>query len=263
MLADPEMVRNVWAETEMERRGSGSSEGGNGQPPTVRDSQPAGGDEKRGGTTTTIISGNVHALGPRIGEVAQWEADILMLQETKLAPHAIKDATEVSRAAGWKFLHGRPCKVVTRKASSGRAPMVFAATSATSGGGATIMKRPRQNLDHRLTDKETELRDTGRWMKTCTATNGGRGILTTACYYGVSGANSCQRKHKHNEVLLSKAISLVLEAGDQPYLLIGDQNVDPMSSLAIAEAVDAGLLIDVGHMFAPDTMVNEHGETIK
>ncbi len=263
MLADPELVRNVWAETEMERRGSGSSGGGNGQPPTVRDSQPAGGDEKKGGTTTTIISGNVHALGPRIGEVAQWEADILMRQETKLAPHAIKDATEVSRAAGWKFLHGRPCKVVTRKASSGRAPMVSAAIQAASGGVATMVKRPRKHLDHRLTDKETEMRDTGRWMKTCTATNGGGGILTTACYYGVSGANSCPRKHKHNEVLLSKAISLVLEAGDQPYLLIGDLNVDPMSSPAIAEAVDAGLLIDVGHMFAPDTMVNEHGETIK
>ncbi len=212
---------------------------------------------------TSIISANVHALAPRIGEVSQWDADILLLQETKLAAHSIKDAAEVAKEAGWTLLHGRPCRVPTRKNKQCRSTENGAATEANSGGVAAMVKKPRRDLGHKLTDEESALHDTGRWTKATTAVNKGNGVLTTACVYGVSGANSCKRAHKHNEIRLAQAIKLLIEAGDQPYILMGDFNVTPNSSPAVVAAVNAGLAIDIGHLFSERVDVDEHGDAVK
>ncbi len=213
--------------------------------------------EDRG--TTKIISGNVHALAPRIGEVSLWEADILVLQETKLTAHAIKDAREVARDAGWTFLHGQPCRPTTRTSKRAGAPSSTSATEANSGGVATMIKKPRRDLGHKLDARELTLHQTGRWNKTTTALKKGKGILTTAGFYGISGTISCPRVRKQNEILLSQAIDLMISAGDQPYILIGDFNVIPEMSPAIAAAINAGLAVDVGHTFAPDTEVGDDG----
>ncbi len=61
-----------------------------------------------------VVTANVHALAPRIEEVADWDSDIIIMQETKLAAHAIKDVSGVARDKGWKLIHGKPCRVAHR-----------------------------------------------------------------------------------------------------------------------------------------------------
>ena len=39
--------------------------------------------------TFSVISANIHSMRPRAEVIATWDADIIPLQETKLAPHAI------------------------------------------------------------------------------------------------------------------------------------------------------------------------------
>ncbi len=224
--------------------------------PTQTQRDPVGGhsetgessDRKRG--TTVIISGNIHALGPRIGEISEWEADVLLLQETKLAAHAIKDASAVAREAGWSLIHGRPCSPGTRMSNKAGPRVPTMMTEANSGGVAAMVRKPRRDLGLELTQDEAALHASGRWAKACTTLGRGRGILTTTTIYGISGANSSPKAMKHNEILLSQAISLLLKAGDQPYIIMGDINVEPEASPSISAAVDSGLLVDVGHLFA-------------
>ncbi len=39
----------------------------------------------------SVITANIHSLGNRAEEVMGWDADVVLLQETKLTAHAIKD----------------------------------------------------------------------------------------------------------------------------------------------------------------------------
>ncbi len=107
----------------------------------------------------TLISANVHALGPRLEEVIAWDADLMFLQETKLAPHAIKDATGVAREAGWAFIHGKPCKTAPRTGGNQTDQRTKAPTEASSGGVAALVKEPRKPLQHPMTDQENALHD--------------------------------------------------------------------------------------------------------
>ncbi len=226
--------------------------------------QPAAtGRPAREDGVTTIISGNIHSLATRIGEISQWEADLVVLQETKLTAHAIKDAAQVAKEAGWTLNHGQPCRTIKR-VSKGAGPSTYsAATEANSGGVATMLRKPRRDLGHKLEGKEVSLHQTGRWTRTTAALKHNGGVLTVAGVYGVSGANSCLRARKQNEAVLSQAIDLMIEAGNQPYVLMGDVNITPELSPAIVAAVNAGLIIDVGHTLAERTEEGEDGDVRK
>ncbi len=84
-----------------------------------------------------IISANVHALAPRAEVLAQWDADIVVVQETKLAAHAIRDVRTVLKGSGWDFFHGKPCSPPRARGGEGR---TSAATEANSGGVAVMLK---------------------------------------------------------------------------------------------------------------------------
>ncbi len=180
MLADPETRLMA-----CDRADCGSIEvDSNHGPPPARDASRC----------IHLISANVHALAPRIGDISEWDADIVLLQETKLAAHSIKDAVEVAKQAGWTFRHGRPCQVLTRKKAKPKARSdTSAPTEANSSGVAAMIRKPRRDLEHELNDKEKALYDTRRWTKATTAMAKGKGALTSATYYGISGANSCPR----------------------------------------------------------------------
>ena len=53
-------------------------------------------DEKKA-NTLVIISANVHSLRPRSELITMWGADVVAMQETKLAPHAIAEAATILR----------------------------------------------------------------------------------------------------------------------------------------------------------------------
>ena len=51
-----------------------------------------------------IISANIHSLRPRANVIPTWEADVIALQETKLAPHAIAETSAVLNRNGYSIL---------------------------------------------------------------------------------------------------------------------------------------------------------------
>ena len=79
------------------------SQGEHWWPTDVSESQQ---DKKQ---TMNIISANVYSMASRVEEIAQWDADLVAVQETKMAAHAIKDACGVAKANHWKMIHGKPC----------------------------------------------------------------------------------------------------------------------------------------------------------
>jgi exonuclease III len=200
-----------------------------------------------------VVTANIHSLSSRVEEVAAWDADIVLLQETKLAAHAIKDSSEVARDHGWRLVHGKPCSAPNKAGSK-----VKAAAEANSGGVAAMVRRPRRVIAHQLDKQAADLHDTARWLEVRTACGGGR-CLTTSTMYGISGSNSNPRRMKQNEALLSDALARLIDADDDPYLLMGDLNVTPETSPTIAAAVDAGLVIDVGHLWAEKVTTDHEG----
>ena len=60
-----------------------------------------------------------------------------------------------------------------------------------------------------------------------------------------------------NEVLLSDALRRAVVSETAPSYLCGDINFNPANSLAIAAAVDSGLLIDIGRERTMEVDVDE------
>ena len=87
----------------------------------------------------TVILANVHSLRPRAEVVASWEADITVLQETKLAPHAIGQSAAAMKPQGWSIKHGKPCQ---HQAKRKNVVVTNAANEANSGGVAVLTKQP-------------------------------------------------------------------------------------------------------------------------
>ncbi len=87
----------------------------------VRDAHdgPRAGDEGDAGTMLSVITANVHSLNHRVEEVMAWDADVVLLQETKLTAHAIKDVQGVVKRDGWTMVHGKPARLVSEERAKG------------------------------------------------------------------------------------------------------------------------------------------------
>ena len=94
--------------------------------------------------TLSIISGNIHFLRPRVDVIAEWDADIILLQETKLAPHATSQAAAILKDKQWKIPHGKPCAPQTKRKNTQRTQ---AANEANSGGVAILTKQPLNHIN--------------------------------------------------------------------------------------------------------------------
>ncbi len=77
-----------------------------GCPETLREH---GGLRERQSNVMRLITANIHAMQPRAEEVALRDADVVAVQETKLAAHAIRDMTDLMKNNRWRFVHGKPC----------------------------------------------------------------------------------------------------------------------------------------------------------
>ena len=55
---------------------------------------------------TTMISANVTAMRTHVDEILSWEADIVMLQETRLTKVGQQVMIEASTKEGWQMLCG-------------------------------------------------------------------------------------------------------------------------------------------------------------
>jgi exonuclease III len=204
-----------------------------------------------------LITANIHALQPRAEEVALWDADVIAVQETKLAAHAIRDMTDLMKDNHWRFVHGKPCAPSGSWKSRRRTK---AATEANRGGVGIMIKDHLRPIATRGETQGMEVHACGRWAEVKIPLPGINTVLTVVSYYGVSGANSDPKRMAENETHLAEVICRALEAEDAPYLIMGDINVDPEMSAAVASAVDQGCLVDIGHEWAEQVQGDEAGD---
>ena len=111
--------------------------------------------------TITIISANVHSMRPRAEIIATWDADIILVQEAKLAPHAISQTAGTLKDYNWKLKHGKPCSAQTQRREDA---VTHAANEANSGGVAILAKQPNYFLKCENKEDDT-IHDTGRWVE--------------------------------------------------------------------------------------------------
>ncbi len=213
-------------------------------------------------TMLSVITANVHSLNHRVEEVMTWDADVVLLQETKLTAHAIKDIQGVVKREGWTMVHGKPCPPGVGGAGQ-RKTRTSAVTEANRGGVAALVRAPKKPIAHPFNKHAQDLVESARWQRVKIPLAHGARCLTASTVYGISGANDDARKKRQNEDLIAAAINDALDAGDDPYLICGDANVDPEDSPSIAAAVEAGLLVDIGHAWAATQSEDEHGNVVK
>ena len=91
-----------------------------------------------------------------------WGADVVVMQETKLAFHAIAEASTILRDSRWKLVHGKPCR--PQEARKG-ALVTQAANEANSGGVAIASRGNLKLITEGVGEQNPELYDSGRWME--------------------------------------------------------------------------------------------------
>ena len=157
------------------------------------------------GEGISIISANIHSLRPRADIVAGWDADIILVQETKLAPHAIAQTAASLKSHHWQILHGKPCAPQVQRKNAKR---TLAANEANSGGVAILAKKPMRLVNENQVSLDPILHDTGRWVEGKVPIRGHTKCLTLASVYGISGASSDDKKKNLNEKSCSKQSSV-------------------------------------------------------
>ena len=178
-------------------------------------------EDKKGKLTN--ISANIHSLRPRANVIPTWEADVVALHETKLAPHAIAEASAVLRQNGYAMVHGLLCQPQTYRKD---VVTTQAANEANSGGVAIVAKRGLKTITRSVQEQELELYDISRWMETKTPVSGRTKFVTVASFYGISGSASNEKKEAINEVFLFDAVKRAVKSDSVPYFMCGDININ-------------------------------------
>ena len=151
-----------------------------------------------------------------------WGADVIALQETKLAPHAIAETATILRENRWKLSHGKPCRPQEMRKGT---QVTHAANEANTGGVAIAAKGNLKLITEGVAEQEPELYDSGRWMEAKVLVKGRTKFLTVACVYGISGAASNDKKCCANEAILADTVRRAISAQNAPYLICGDVNI--------------------------------------
>ncbi len=165
------------------------------------------------------------ALRTKADVVASWDADVVLMQETKLTPVALDEVRTIFHAKGKTLHHGRPCKITQRKTKK----VASASKGTAKGGVATAVTRPRTKIKDSPTDLVNELRATGRWDEVILPAGASTTHFGTSTVYEIAGASQEAKCYRENEALLAKAILRVIEFGDVPYILAGISTWTPRS----------------------------------
>ena len=97
---------------------------------------------------------------------------------------------------------------------------------------------------HQLDSELLALQQSGRWAGTALYYGDGTDVVVVANFYGLPDSSSNGTSKRSNE-MLRKALSRAASFRSTPYILLGDLNVDPLDSNAVATAIGAGLMLDV------------------
>ena len=132
-------------------------------------------------------------MAPKRGEIAEWQADVIALQETRLGSLAQLKTGAKLREENWQAFFGKP---MANKATKNK---VATATNAANGGVAiltksgTPAKKAPCNVDIAI------LRGQGRWEEVLHALGKGSKHLKVASLYGYDGAATDGERFRLNE----------------------------------------------------------------
>lgn len=186
-----------------------------------------------------FLSANVHGLNNKVPEVADWDADMTILQETKLTEFTQRKAgAEIARRQ-WRACLGQP--VQARRAIK----KAVSALCGTGGGVALVVSERKPVKLPKMDMNMIILSDEARWHEAAVAVDDGSRHISNASFYGTSGASSDAEKFRRNEELLTRALTKMLEVGQVPYFLAADLNVQVEQSPTLQRLTNKGLVIDV------------------
>lgn len=158
-------------------------------------------------------------MAPKMAEIAEWQADVIALQETRLGSLAQLKIGAKMQEEKWQTFFGKP---MANKATKNK----VATESKAASGGVAVMTRTGTPAKKTPSNAETTiLRDQGRWEEVLHALRKGNKHPKVANLYGYDGAATDGERFRLNEDLISKALVRLLEAGDTPHLNCGDFNI--------------------------------------
>ena len=189
-----------------------------------------------GSQNATVRLQNVRGGGRHKSDLlAGHKHDVLLLTEYELVEYAVKDARKTFRERGKALFLGASASI-TKKNDKIRGRRV-----AASMDQSIRPIFPEITLD----DGVEELRQSGRWLELQIPIGNGSHHVTIAVFYGIAGASAKGAAYELNERLLASATARALAAGDAPYILLMDGNIQVDDSATLSSVVKGSNLIDV------------------
>ena len=142
-----------------------------------------------------ILSANVNAARAKAPTLARWEADITLLQETKLFAGAILEVRSKVASMYKHFIHGKPGTPIEKMSN------VYgsAVHDSAQGGVAVAITKPRSPIKQAPSLLASERRSTGRWEEVFVPATKSTSHLAVANIYKVAKASNDNRSYKENE----------------------------------------------------------------
>ena len=169
----------------------------------------------------TIISTNVHALGPRVAEIAGWKHEIKTLQETKMHAIAQRRVHGLMKEHGQQIKMSKPRKKKKGQRETGGVPIITGSNDPTTQADNCV---------------DTEVvAEEGRYVETTICCGKGDESITVMSFCGQDGAASDGSKYRYNEDMMARVLLKAISAGNVPVFIGADLNINPEKSEVLQE----------------------------
>ena len=211
------------------------------------------------GPRISIISSNITSLRKNWNLLKQQEATLYCLQETTLNRHGQNAMAREFIQQGFHSLFGKACDF---KFSGSQKRISL--WNATSGGLCTVSKQflPIQNIP-----STTSPFQIGRCQHSWVPTGiGNRGFHIFNVYGFVGAGPKNPHAFRLNEQLLTDIFQCAFLLGDVPWIVLGDMQIDTLSSPTLGSLLQGGSIYDLGQLYTNSDWTysrNSRGEHIK
>ena len=178
----------------------------------------------------TVIGVNVTALHQRWPAIEQWDADIVLMAETRLGDDSQRAMNGRCAAAGWSTAWGAPQPLAAPTKQEGKRASRPSIWNVRQGGVGIIAKEPVILIAQTPAQIDMPLWQTARWTHAAVPINGGSTALHTITFYGVPGASSDTLKWTENERMLREVFGHAASLNGAPTVIYMDANIDPEQS---------------------------------
>ena len=179
---------------------------------------------------------------PHLPYVADFNCDVIALQEVRLTEDGQKIAQEELSNLVWASLWCKPQPI--------RRGTYKSVLDAKQVGVGILVRTKHQGAPSPKTQVGEELYNTGRWHSVVVKVNKGGMLLHVVTVYGFPGASDGGEAAFQNESLLRKVFDEASTLGDVPVLVCGDFNTSLESSAVLGEMVASGQWCDGASTFS-------------